>query len=98
MGLINTLSEAPADARRRRETKTVWFPLPLALSDSPSAAMGISHGACPNPGGPTGAEDTPLNPVTPTDLQQLRKVVVLSHYILEALLYSSINLKQDASE
>ena len=51
-------------------------------SDSPSAAMGISHGVCPNPGGPTGAEDTPLNPVTPTDLQQLRKVVVLSQYIL----------------
>ena len=78
---VNTLSEAPEDARRGRGAKTVWFPLPLALSDSPSAAMGISHGAYPNPGGPTGAEDTPLNPVTPTDLRQLRKVVVLSHDI-----------------
>ena len=51
-------------------------------SDSPSAAMGISHGACPNPDWPTGAEATPLKSVTPTDLQHLRKVVVLSHYIL----------------
>lgn len=56
----NVLWEAPGDARRRRKTEAVWsLPLLGSPHDSKLVAVGVSHGGCPSPGGPTRSRGHP---------------------------------------